>query len=354
MSQFKEANLKLDQLILDPNNFRFQDAPDFVYADPKRFAESTVQNKAFERLRSEALIPLKNSILKNGFLPFERLVVAPYEDGRYVVMEGNRRLAALRWIESDQKAGASVPQHVMDVLDAIPVVIVPEDASNPALRESLMGIRHVSGIKEWGGFQRAQLVATLKDRYKLESNEIAQRLGMSANEVNRRYRAFKALKQMMDHDEFGDAARPDMYPMFHEAVSLPVVRDWLGWNEDGAKFQNADELNRFYALITPRPADEDGEPSEPKITSYSQIRELRTVLDNAEAKKILFDPSRTFLEAVAITKREEMANSWKAEIVEALNALQTVGVLELKRVSQEDLNLLERLRDTSAELLGDI
>jgi hypothetical protein len=354
MSHFQEANLDISKLLLDPNNFRFQDAADFVSADSKRFAEATVQSRASERLRSEALVPLKNSILKNGFLPFERLVVIPYADDRYLVVEGNRRLAALRWIESDQKAGAEVPQPVMDALKSVPVVIVSDDAKDPAFREALMGIRHVSGIKEWGGYQRAQLVASLKDKYKLESNEIAQRLGMSANEVNRRYRAFKALRQMMDHDEFGDAARPDMYPIFHEAVSLPAVRDWLGWNEDAAKFQNADELTRFYGLITPHSADDEGEPTEPKITSYSEVRELRSVLDNADAKKILFDPTRSFLEAVAITKREEMANSWKAEIVEALNALQSVGVLELKRITPDDMKLLEQLRDTSAELIGDI
>jgi hypothetical protein len=271
------------------------------------------------------------------------------------VIEGNRRLAALRWIASDQAAGADIPKHVSDALSSIPVVIVSEDVKDPALREALMGIRHVSGIKEWGGYQRAQLVATLKDKYKLESAEIAQRLGMSANEVNRRYRAFKALRQMMDHDEFGDAARPDMYPIFHEAVSLPSVRDWLGWNEETAAFQKMDELGRFYELITPHIYDDDGDhAAEPKITSYSQVRELRSILDNTEAKKILFDPSRSFHEAIAITTREQLANFWKTEVIEALEALRGIGVLELKRINQDDMKLLQDIRDSAAELLVDI
>jgi len=354
MDNLKEANVELSQLLLDPNNFRFQDAADFVSADPKRFAESTVQSKAAERLRSEALVPLKNSILRNGFLPFERLVVAPYGQDRYLVIEGNRRVAALRWIESDQNAGAETPQRVLDALKSIPVVIVTADANDPALREALMGIRHVSGIKQWGGYQRAQLVATLKDKYKLESNEVAQRLGMSANEVNRRYRAFKALRQMMDNDEFGDAALSTMYPMFHEAVSLPAVRDWLGWSEEAAKFQKVDELTQFYELITPSKSEDEGEPTEPKITSYSQIRELRPILDNSEARKILLDPSRTFVEAVAVSKRQEMANSWKAEIIEAIGALKSIGVLELKRATPEDIELLVNLRDIATELIVDI
>jgi hypothetical protein len=47
-------------------------------------------------LRTEGLTELKNSILANGFLDFERIVVQPYEpvDGLFLVIEGNRRVAA--------------------------------------------------------------------------------------------------------------------------------------------------------------------------------------------------------------------------------------------------------------------
>lgn len=107
-------------------------------------------------------------------------------------------------------------------------------------------------------------------------------------------------------------------------------------------------------MISPGEADEESEPREPKIVSYSQVRELRAILDNSEARKILFDPSRTFVEAVAISKRDEMANSWKAEIVEAVNALKSLGVLELKRATQDDIGLLIQLRDLANELIVDV
>jgi hypothetical protein len=324
-----------------------------VEANESRFAEQSVQTKAAERLRTEALLQLKNSILKNGFLPFERLVVRPYGTDRYVVIEGNRRLAALRWIASDVEAGADVPESVKAALGDIPVVIVPDDAADPALREALMGIRHVSGIKEWGAYQRAQLVSTLKDKYGLESTEIAQRLAMTAHEVNRRYRAFKALRQMMHDEEYGEYARPDMYPMFHEAVSLPVVKDWLGWNEETAEFQKHEELRRFYQLISPWES-EDGQTRGAKITSYAEVRELRSIMENAEARRVLFDPGKQLVEAAAIAKREEIARSWKAELAEAISALESIGALELKRLTGDDLELLTKLRNTTAELLRDI
>lgn len=146
-----------------------------------------------------------------------------------------------------------------------------------------MGVRHVSGISQWGGYQRAKLVVALKDNHNLSSANVADRLGMSAQEVNRRYRAFKALQQMQNDEEFGGAVKADMYPVFHEAVSLPVVREWLNWEENRGVFTNEDQLRNFYGLLTTNSDDRDHN-RDPKITSYAQVRELRDILPNPEAK----------------------------------------------------------------------
>jgi hypothetical protein len=340
-------------MLLDPNNFRFQDAPDFVFADTKRFAEETVQAKAAARLRDEGLLPLKQSILRNGFLPFERLVVTPYNATQFLVIEGNRRLAAMQWIRNDSKAGAAISKEIEETLKAVPVVIVPSDSSDPALREALMGVRHVSGIKGWGGYQRALLVATLKEKYSLESIDVAQRLGMTVQEVNRRYRALKALQQMMNNENFSDYAKPDMYPLFHEAVSLPLVREWLGWDEVACEFKNETTTDQFFSLITTsQDSADDSKP--PKITTYAEVRDLRLILANPEARKVLLDPTKSFTEALAVTKREEIVRSWKAEVAEATEALKGIGVYELKRVTDEDLGLIKGLGAVIEEVISSI
>ena len=350
MTEFQAGTLDIEQMLLDPNNFRFQDAPDFIFADTKRFAEETVQARAAARLRDEALLPLKQSILRNGFLPFERLVVTPYSATKFLVIEGNRRLAAMQWIRNDLEAGATVPEEIKATLSAVPVVIVPSDSSDPALREALMGVRHVSGIKGWGGYQRALLVATLKDKYSLESTEVAQRLAMTVQEVNRRYRALKALQQMMSSENFSDYAKPDMYPLFHEAVSLPVVREWLGWDDGTCEFKNPTTTDQFFSLIsTSQDSTEDFKS--PKITTYSEVRDLRLILANPEAKKVLLDPIKSFTEALAVTKRQEIVGSWKAEVAEAAEALKGVGVYELKRIADEDLRLIKDLRAVIDEII---
>jgi hypothetical protein len=357
MNNLVQNQLSPDELLLDPNNYRFQDIDGFVYAAESRFHESTVQNRAESRLRGDdSLVDLKNSILRNGYIPVERLVVRPYRhngsDNLYVVIEGNRRLAAVKWILEDYEAGFSVASEVLESLNELPVVIAEQDASDEVFRASLMGIRHVSSIKQWGGYQRAKLIANMRDHLDLEASEVSERLGLSTHEVTRRYRAFKALEQMQKEEEYGGFAKPSMYPIFHEAVSLPVLRDWIDWNEAENKFENEDRLRSFYGLITPN-EDDEGEQREPKITTRHQVRELRSILAKTEARRVLLDPHRSFQDALSIAKQDEFSRIWIANVSAAISSLETMGIQELKNLEPDELESLQKLNDLVSERLSD-
>lgn len=150
MVSLDEAELAPEELLLDPNNYRFQDIEGFVYAAEERFHEDTVQKKAYQRIRQEeGLQELKNSIMRNGYIPVERIVVRPYihSSNKWVVIEGNRRLAAIRWILEDNEAGVAIESSILSSLRSLPVVKAEMDGPNEVFRASLMGIRHVSSIK---------------------------------------------------------------------------------------------------------------------------------------------------------------------------------------------------------------
>ena len=211
-------------LLLDPNNLRFQDSSDFLLAADDRFHEPAVQDQAYKRLRTnENLADLKRSIMRNGYIPVEQIVVRPYAhlDGRYVIIEGNRRTAAVRWILDDHAAGVDVAPEVMASLAALPTVVAEEAGTDEVFRASLMGIRHVSGINQWGGYQRASLIVMMRDKLHLDPPNVADRLGLSTHEVNRRYRAFKALSQLEAHEEFGEHAKAGMYPYSMKQFPCP-------------------------------------------------------------------------------------------------------------------------------------
>ena len=349
---YQEANLSIDDLIFDPNNYRFQDVKGFFSAAPGRFHETTVQERAYKALKESSNVEqLRASIVANGFIPVEKLVVRQYDHkpGTYIVIEGNRRLAALRWIEEAYHAGVKTSEGTLAILSTVPVVIV-EGEETDLTYKAIMGIRHVSGISQWGGYQRAKLVVELKDDFDLGSSEVAERLGMTAHEVNRRFRAFKALAQMKDNDEFGEYALPELYPIFHEAVSLPAVKEWLKWDEASASFTEPDELIKFYSLLVPV-HEEEYEAGESKITTYSQVRELRSILANEEARTLLFDPDKSFFDALSEAKRKEVAKSWLVQVGSAITALESVTIKDLITLEEGQRQQIGKLRDLAAEIL---
>jgi ParB-like chromosome segregation protein Spo0J len=352
VTSLTDEELPLDALLLDPNNYRFQDYEDFVQADDRRFHEESVQARTYARLRAEGLDQLKRSILTNGFLPFERLVVEPYEhaEGKYVVIEGNRRVAALRMIAQEHAAGVTVPQEVQDVLTRVPVIVVSNANDDPVIRLALMGVRHVGGIRQWGAYQRAKLVTELRDEFHLDTGEVASRLAMTAHEVNRRYRAFKALRQMEEDEDYQDQAEPDLYPLFHEAIAGQAIKDWLGWNEAAARFTNDEELHRFYDLITPKESEE-GDTEAPRLPTREAVRELRLILPVQEARTALFNGDRSFYEALALAKADELKRSWIVQVAEAIKALESVSAVELQRISAEDLGEVERVKAAAENLM---
>jgi hypothetical protein len=352
MAQLTEEEVQLGDLLLDPNNYRFHADEDYVRADDARVHEDTVQDRTYARLRREDLATLKNSIMTNGFLPFERLVVRRYAsaEDKYVVLEGNRRVAALRWIKGDDEAGVSIPKELLEILGRIPVIVVDNPEDDPTLELSLMGVRHVGGIREWGAYQRAQLVTELRDRHQLDTSIIATRLGMTAHEVNRRYRAFRALIQMEGDEEYGDFSSPEMYPLFHEAITGTNIKEWLGWSDVEARFENEETLHQFYDLITPTD-NEDGTSREPRLANREAVRQLRAIIDVPEAKRKLLDPDGNFHEALAIAKADELSKTWVAQVGEAVTALRSVSAVELAQLGDEDLAEVVTVRDAAANLL---
>ena len=73
---------------------------------------------------------------------------------------------------------------------------------------------------------------------------------------------------MQNDEEFGTVADPKMYRLFHEAVSVVKVKEWLGWHEDEYRFSDDSNLEKFYRLLipyTPEDEEETGRAREPKV-----------------------------------------------------------------------------------------
>lgn len=325
-------------LLLDPNNYRFHDLSTYKpVGNRSRYAEPGVQEKALQLLQttdSFDLAALRDSILTNGFVPLEQIVVEKFDeiDGfpRYLVIEGNRRVASVKTLLRDYNAGAAdLSPEILKSIENLPVIeIIGTEEERKDYQQTLMAIRHVAGIREWGPYQQAKLVVELYEKQNQGFGPVAQQIGISAKEVARRYRASKALQQMEDDDEFGEYASPRLYSFFHEAVSQPKVREWLKFSDQSYSAEDPDARKAFYELLSPRIVD--GERLQPKLQNANrQVRLLKDIVDKPIPLKILNDPERSFEDAVRAADEETVLDD--TELLErslgvALHTLSEPGI----------------------------
>jgi len=358
MMTFKPVTAEIKNLLLDPNNYRFLDNPDYKKRLANRYHDDSVQKatlRMLEKGHSYQLRDLRNSILTNGYVPLERIIVAPYahKPGKFIVVEGNRRVAALKSILRDEQEGViTLDAQQKKAFSKIPGAIMHTDAGSFQNAERLvMGIRHISGPREWGAYQQAHLILELKDEEGKDFKDIGDHLGISAVEVVRRYRAMKGLKAMENDEMYSDSADPKFYRLFHELVSLPSVRSKFGWNQDEEKFEDEDKSREFFELIAPQDPD-----TEPKLKTFADVRKLRTIIGNRSAEASLADPDQTFADALqlAATPSSSPTTALGDELERFESAISSATVDDMKSLSAQQAEKMEAILTLLTQRLEDL
>jgi ParB-like nuclease domain len=91
---------------------------------------------------------LVDSLIENGFISYEPLVVRKH-GSKFVVIEGNRRLAAVNEIRANLD---KYPSRKSD-LGKIPVLVFPDNETEQ--KRVYLGVRHLLGVREWPPLAKA-------------------------------------------------------------------------------------------------------------------------------------------------------------------------------------------------------
>lgn len=150
-----------------------------------------------------AVDELAMSIAARGFFPHEPLF-AEEEGGKLVVIEGNRRLAAVKLLldaEARKRLKITDLPHVgaaaAKELRMLPVV--------RATRKDLwqyLGFKHVNGPAKWGSYAKAQYIAEVRQSWDVPLEVIATQIGDRNRTVQRLYRAMMVINQAEDTGVF--------------------------------------------------------------------------------------------------------------------------------------------------------
>jgi ParB-like nuclease domain len=185
---------------IDEQDLRFDPRNPRVADDDPDASQQTLLQTLW---RDFAVDELALSIAANGFFDHEPLFAAP-EDGHFVVVEGNRRLAAvrlLRYRELRASVGATdlptIGKRAAAALEKLPVIV--------ADREDVwqyVGFKHVNGPQVWRSHSKAQYIAWVHNDLKVSLEEIAKQIGDKHRTVRRLYRALMVLEQAAEADVF--------------------------------------------------------------------------------------------------------------------------------------------------------
>jgi hypothetical protein len=339
---FQAQDISVSKLLLDPNNYRFLDRKKFKKKAANRFHENSVQSATLESLeQSYQLDELKHSIITNGYVPMERIIVVPYpaKSGFFLIVEGNRRVAALKSILKEGAEGVRDLTEEQEIsFSNIPCAVLKSSGTDLKHAERIiMGIRHIAGPKEWGAYQQALLVSELKDDDGLEFKDIGETLGISSVESSRRYRAIGALKQMEEDELFSKKAEPAFYRLFHELVALPEVRTRFGWSWEKGAFVDMEKARQFFELICG-----DGK-NDPKIKTYGDVRKLRSVVGHLKAETSLFDTDEPLSEAIRIGEQGKKTIDASDLLIDAKASLTSIGFLQAQKLSNTDIEVIDEL-----------
>jgi hypothetical protein len=344
--RLKLIKVEMNKIFLDPNNPRLIELGVKSGVVPeKRITEKEIQENLLNELSSSTVLDvksLKDSILQVGFLPMDKVVVRKIvgEADSYVVVEGNRRIAAIKWILRDHMTGElTLKDEFVNQLSRIDVLELETDPQTSRLDQFILqGIRHISGIKQWGPYQQSEAAIILLEMGK-NPREIAQALGgLSVTRVNRLIRANRALTLMREDEEYGEYATSEMFSYFEELISQPYLRDtWLKWSDKEGKFKDEANTKLIYSWITP---NEDLNGAK-KIPMAIDLRDLPGILQDKYIFDLFLKPTVTIdhARAALISARAPMASiDWRKELQSAVFVLSS-GIT-FGEFDEDDLKLL--------------
>jgi hypothetical protein len=309
------------------------------------------------------LSELVESIAANGYMDIEP-IIAQRIDGRWRVLEGNRRLAAIRILQQPSLAkgtGIAVPGISKENLKTLKEVTVYAVA-NPDQAREFIGFKHINGPHKWDALAKARFAA---DWYKREKEQgvtietIARRLGDNHDTVVRLVNGMFVLDQAEHAKVF---SVKDRYPgkrfafsHLYTALTRPGYRDFLGlpeeWRDEGplpdpVPKDRVENLQKVMLWLYGSKSDN----IKPVINSQNpDIKDLAAVLANSRARTIMM--LRNDLRE-AYKQIERKGARFEAALVNAKQEAET-AMGQIAGYDPSDSTLLEigkELRDTSEKL----
>ncbi|MFH1647520.1 MAG: hypothetical protein ABID71_07555 [Chloroflexota bacterium] len=312
------------------------------------------------------------SIAANGFYPEEALFVIPEVGGvkgtgetHYIVIEGNRRLAAVLLLTDPElraKLKATdlpkINKEASKKLEILPVLIYPDRKS----LWSYLGFRHINGTQPWDAFSKAKYVANVHEIFGIPLEEIADRIGDRHSTVIRFYRGIKILQQAEEQAGFSleDRVRNKFYfSHLYTAVDQIEFQKFLGIQSDTSLKENPVPKSKLGSLseLMLWLYGKKSEGKEPLVQSQNpDLNHLRQAISKPTALSALrsgYPLIRAFEISIGDKRRfSDALTSAKEELQQAKATVTTGygGDEDLFSVSSDIIRVAQSIKDEMTKI----
>lgn len=216
----------IDELNLDSKNPRLG----------RQIVEQNLKQPALLNLmESWRLDELALSFLENGQFWTQEALICVKEKlaGKpsLVVVEGNRRLAALRRLR-DAFGGTPFDHHWAEMVNAktapsnlfteVPYLLADDRESVRAF----LGFRHVTGIEEWRPAEKAEFIAQMVDSG-MDYDAVRRKIGSRTDVVRQNYIAYRMLLQIEDLKAVPKENFEERFSVMYLSLRTKGVRQYL-------------------------------------------------------------------------------------------------------------------------------
>ncbi|MYD88721.1 MAG: chromosome partitioning protein ParB [Caldilineaceae bacterium SB0662_bin_9] len=228
--------IPLSQLVLDRKNPRL----------PARLIGAGQDELLRYLIQRTNITELVTSIGENGFFQGEAIIVTKSDesDDEFIVLEGNRRVTALKLIHNPlladgiSKSACIAATQAENRPSSIPAYEV--DRREDVLQ--YLGFRHVSGIQRWGSLAKARYLKMLYDHAQGQPEsrytQIASEIGSRRDTVQKNLDAL-AVYNMIEQARFFDIRDLDedkfQFGVFYTALSNTRIAAFAGARDVDSK-----------------------------------------------------------------------------------------------------------------------
>lgn len=309
-------------------------------------------------ITNEKIVELMVAIGERGYFPGEPVLVVkvPGKDDKYFVVEGNRRLAAVKLLNNPSlamvkpKSVESASESAKHRPNEIPALVFP--SRNDIV--GYLGYRHITGIETWDSLAKARYLKQLFDWTEADNpsgkfRELARSIGSRADYVERLLTGLAVYEKIEDEVFFGINGLSEEsidFSVLTTALSYSSLAKYLGVSESKHPDLNISK-ERLKELTTW--LFEKNPQGKTKLGESRNLKYLAAVVETPKAL-VAFKRGEPLEQAAMLTEVPSLA--FQNAILEAKNRLRFAQnyFYEVNTPTEADIEILSDIKRIASDL----